>query len=320
MEDLVQSSVACPPSAIQPSSPVRPVPISLTITCGNYENFIDTLRYRFGFLCDSHEDEVEVEDGEVLEDEKKSINDAMCTFLVQSNGLAPIYHRRFLKFTEMLSTQDSNSQLWDLDDSTPRHLDRPPTSNDSSFSITTLQQDGRVFYHVKPPMQQEFSDKFCLLLPTASTAVECYRRRFSSISEATWHLIKAGKSFRTFMRPMGPMRPLKYGRPKLTLPPRGKAYPFAYHDFVSYERERERLFQYPHLRAALLEGGILWRLAMECLDPHVAVLGPSDSANDFGDRILLPDGGTLVDDSLTDNERNLICGVYAGKAGSFVYH
>ena len=83
-----------------------------------------------------------------------------------------------------------------------------------------------------------------------------------------------------------------------------------HYDFVAYERVRERFFQHPHARAALLEGGIIWRLAMEHLDSQDALRGPSDSANDFGDSISLPNGTELVDDSLTDDERDLICGTY----------
>jgi hypothetical protein len=327
MEDLIQSSATGrSPSAIRPPSPVvppSPPPLTssspvvsppATVVNGNYEDFMNTLHYRFGFLWDGYEDEVE--DGEVLGDTEKRIRDAMRTFVAHGNGLDPRYHRRFLTFSSMLSSQGvTESQLWDLKDSNPRCLQRPSISDDQFFSIATLRpEDGRVFYDVKPPKQQEFLQEFFhLLSPTASTAVECYRRHFSSISDAARHLVDTGKSFRTFMKPM---RPPQYSRPKaVELPHREKSYSFSHLDFVSYEGTLERFFQHPHARAALLEGGILWRLGMEYLDPQAAISGPSDYANDFGERISLPDEGTFVDDSLTEDERDLICGTYAVYTG-----
>jgi hypothetical protein len=49
---------------------------------------------------------------------------------------------------------------------------------------------------------------------------------------------------------------------------------------------------------------------MECLDPEVALVGPSDSANDFGEVFPLADGTKLVDDHLADDELDHICGTY----------
>jgi hypothetical protein len=77
--------------------------------------------------------------------------------------------------------------------------------------------------------------------------------------------------------------------------------------------ELDKFFQSPHSRAALLEGGILWRLAMLYLDPQDALNGPSDSANDFGEVFTLPDGTQLVND-----ERDLICGTCIVYTGAFI--
>jgi hypothetical protein len=72
---------------------------------------------------------------------------------------------------------------------------------------------------------------------------------------------------------------------------------------------REQFFKLPHSRAALLAGGIVWRLALEAICPGIALMGPSDTVAHFGDVLQSPDG-PLVDDSLTEEELNLICGVY----------
>jgi hypothetical protein len=166
-----------------------------------------------------------------------------------------------------------------------------------------------------PPLHQEFCKQYYhLAVPTASTAVECYRRGFTSITHATQHLVDRGKAFRTLMLPT---RGKKYGPSRgLVLPRRVKEYVFNRSDFSAYEAERDRFFQLPHARAALLDGGIVWRLAMEVLDAEDALKGPSDSANDFGDIFSLPDGTRLVDDCLNDDERDLICGTYVAYTGA----
>lgn len=321
------SSRSPPPTSLpwitQPFSGVLPLqapssdlPCKLSILTGYREEFIDTLHYRFGFLCEDYGDAMvisdEVEDGDVhTEDIAKTLRQAMRTFIAHHDELTVRYHRCFLTFCERLSREGGpNPPSWDLDDSNPRHLCRPSTSNDHTFSIDTLlSKNASVLYHVKPPMQQEFSvELYHLLVPTASTAVECYRRSFPNITFAAQHLVDCGKSFRIFMNPK---RPKKYPRPTPPILPHPEnSRPFMHYDFVAYERVRERFFQHPHARAALLEGGIIWRLAMEHLDSQDALRGPSDSANDFGDSISLPNGTELVDDSLTDDERDLICGTY----------
>jgi hypothetical protein len=85
-------------------------------------------------------------------------------------------------------------------------------------------------------------------------------------------------------------------------------------DYRAYEERRDLFFKQPHARAALLKGGIIWRLAMESIGPDVAIMGPSDRAHHFGD-IVGPDGHQITDDDLTDDELNLICGVYEVPTG-----
>jgi hypothetical protein len=174
-------------------------------------------------------------------------------------------------------------------------------------------------YHIMPPSQQEFSQEFYhLVVPAASMALECYCRDFISIIYAAQHLVDCGKAFRTLM---APTRPPKYRRRKpCFLPHCEKMFKFELSDYIAYEVERDRFFQYPHARAALLEGGITWRLAMLSLGAQDTLNGPSDSAHDFGEVFTLSDGTKLVDDCLTDNECDLISGTYIIYTGVFVHY
>jgi len=72
---------------------------------------------------------------------------------------------------------------------------------------------------------------------------------------------------------------------------------------------RELFFSnHQHLRAALLAGGIIWRLALEELGIDPALWGPSEATKYAFE--ILSEFGDFVDDGLTVEEMDFICGVY----------
>src|SRR4051812_42622388 len=85
-------------------------------------------------------------------------------------------------------------------------------------------------------------------------------------------------------------------------------------DYESYVLTRDTYLRQPHCRAALLAGGIVWRLAFEALGISPVLDGPTAHALKYGMRISASDASgqahTLYDDTLTEDETNLICGVY----------
>lgn len=92
-------------------------------------------------------------------------------------------------------------------------------------------------------------------------------------------------------------------------------------DYCLYVNVRNRFLQETHAcRAALLRGGITWRLAMDTLGYEYAagevLVGPSASCVDFGEMPqFLSDGTELWDHVLSDEELDLICGVYKAHTG-----
>ena len=82
---------------------------------------------------------------------------------------------------------------------------------------------------------------------------------------------------------------------------------------------------HPYHCAALLQGSIIWHLALDTLefptDAEINVTqGPLEDAPTRGTTIVLNDGLELSDDTLTDEEIELICGVYkwlTGMCGMF---
>ena len=76
----------------------------------------------------------------------------------------------------------------------------------------------------------------------------------------------------------------------------------------------------PYRRAALLQGGIIWCLALDTLElPTDAEINvtqePLEDALTRGTTIVLDDGLELSDDTLTEEEIELICGVYKWLTG-----
>ncbi|KAH7903284.1 hypothetical protein BJ138DRAFT_977558, partial [Hygrophoropsis aurantiaca] len=85
-------------------------------------------------------------------------------------------------------------------------------------------------------------------------------------------------------------------------------------DYKVYERQLEDFMRLPHSRAALLTGGIVWRLAMFAILQDIDVLrevasGPSVDAVKHG-RCVRDAGRLLFDDSLTTEELDFVVGTY----------
>ncbi|KAJ8579438.1 hypothetical protein M405DRAFT_870272 [Rhizopogon salebrosus TDB-379] len=85
-----------------------------------------------------------------------------------------------------------------------------------------------------------------------------------------------------------------------------------YADYVMYEQHRHEFMNQPRARAALLHGGLIWRLALHSFgfDDLPSVLdGLSREAVPFG-LMLSINGQTYFDDELSEEEEDFICGTY----------
>jgi hypothetical protein len=82
-------------------------------------------------------------------------------------------------------------------------------------------------------------------------------------------------------------------------------------DYAGYESRRTAFLAQSRGRKAVLAGGIVWRLAINSVELSHVLVGPSEDVFEYGDVIQSDsDGGLLWDDSLLEDELNLICGVY----------
>jgi hypothetical protein len=157
------------------------------------------------------------------------------------------------------------------------------------------------------------------------TSLECIRRCLgpSSIDVAEF-LLKQGIPFHTLASPsILPLGSGSVGSSRQFLGHRSKQHKFDLADFATYETLRESFIQIqPQGRHALCYGGIVARLARETLPDSVVFAGPSYSALQ-GKQATFHDGeDMLVDDQLTDQDLDLICGSYVvetGKGGMYYF-
>ncbi|KAI0740292.1 hypothetical protein C8Q76DRAFT_608364 [Earliella scabrosa] len=85
-------------------------------------------------------------------------------------------------------------------------------------------------------------------------------------------------------------------------------------EYRNYEVRARALLNTPRGRAALLQGGIIWRIAMELLGQDAierAISGPSSDCHLYGKEFMPPSRQLpCYDDQLTEDEMSLIIGAY----------
>jgi hypothetical protein len=167
---------------------------------------------------------------------------------------------------------------------------------------------------VDPSSLDEPRCPWTIALTTAADALFAYRllieKDLSTVSLG-YILVDEGIRFRTLL-PLPHLSVRSSIRTRAVIPIRVRDYCFKVSDYHSYVRERARILSSPRGRAALLEGGIIGRIAKEHLGHDCAALGPSSAVTVHGRGFSFTNaaGVTYWDDRLTDDEIHLICGLY----------
>ncbi|KAI0349114.1 hypothetical protein OH77DRAFT_1415539 [Trametes cingulata] len=84
-------------------------------------------------------------------------------------------------------------------------------------------------------------------------------------------------------------------------------------DYAAYEARAYEILASPRGRAAILQGGIIWRLALELLGEVAlsrAAEGPSQETYRCGQVIQAAHGPAYYDDALSAEDIDIICGTY----------
>jgi hypothetical protein len=107
----------------------------------------------------------------------------------------------------------------------------------------------------------------------------------------------------------------------IKVPVRLFGYEFTIEDYHAYEQERAALLKDPRIaRAALLRGGIVWRLAVATMSFDDVLQGPTTAATVFrrGNIFTTADESVdLCDDGLSQDELDVLCGMHRCRNGMF---
>lgn len=169
------------------------------------------------------------------------------------------------------------------------------------------------------PLNGRYLRPWTLVVPHATTVLQVVRNNWGpSLEDLTGEFVSLGIPFSTLELSSSP--PQRLPRPRSVFEDLSRPSSFRPNIFTyrNYELRREDFLKHPHSRAALLRGGILWRLCKASFEGCLGLVnGPSADVRVFGEAIRFPsstsNGGITLaawDDTLTSDEVDLICGVY----------
>ena len=218
---------------------------------------------------------------------------------------------QFLKL--LIAGQRPSSDYWDLSPSNRESLVFSKRLKSVSLSFFEQIQANHRWIFVFD-FKSEATVHWKLAVTTAADVLLVCRLdpRFREADIARF-LIERGVPFRTLVwksiMPSPPLSmPIIY-----QLPSRGPNYVFSKRDFDSYIHLREMLVRQPRIRAALLRGGMPWRLVISFMHADKVLGGPVGGGPMR--EVHHPSGDMLVDDDLTDLELDLLCGTYMCDTG-----
>lgn len=132
-------------------------------------------------------------------------------------------------------------------------------------------------------------------------------RQLTNVQDLAEELIQMGICFRTLSEKQYTQYPRHF--PSHTgLEYWALSHHYTVQDYENYLSIKIKLLRFAHARAALLCGGIVWRLSVEHVARANVLYGPSHT---FCTGVVAKDGEhkEWVDDFLTDSDADIICGV-----------
>ena len=165
-----------------------------------------------------------------------------------------------------------------------------------------------MMYLVDVGSTEKYSVNWTFLFDSALTVLHVLRMHIEDQEALASRLKCLGIKFHTVMQTTRPAKEVPYLlHCGLGLGIHPSEYKPNALDYRVYEFRRNQVLRGPRGTAALRMGGIVWRLAYECLGDEF-VIGPSnDRTHEFS---LIYDDKYLVDDGLSQEELDIICGVY----------
>ena len=266
------------------------------------DSFEDSLLHRYGLILNiSHNVP------HVRHEDKKWIEARRILGYEGDKTLKSWYRPIAISFVEYMTNRTNSPPIRDL-------TENPNVVQDSNINITCLSNGT---YLIRPKtMNPAERNGWALVVADPATALQCARSEWGPEKfDIARELLGRGIRFNT-MEPLNvnPRNLRKRLRRCPGLGYRQVGYKPDLLDYKSYEELRDRFLRQPFGRAALLEGGIVWRLSLEALGIAPALDGPATDAIAYGIHTAAVDSSgrtfTLYDDALSEEETDLICGVY----------
>lgn len=210
---------------------------------------------------------------------------------------------------------DASGYIWDLASSSYDYL---ACREHETIRIEQVTLNSSLWYRCSYRDDVD-APGWTLIVKHAATALELYRRQDICTTRAAGvFLARRGIPLRTII-PAPPASTWPEHRYYWDLGVRPSGYQFTYDDYRAYEYRVRSGLPRAKLRAAMLYGGLVWRLAMSILGEDPAVLvceEPNTALANVSERFRASRGDDWIDDAVTPEEIDLICGVvrvYNGK-------
>ena len=152
-----------------------------------------------------------------------------------------------------------------------------------------------------------------MLFVDDTTALELIRRSdLATVADTMWFLLRRGTRIAIAER-MPPQREPAIPRAPMPLGWRTGAFKKDGWEYKEYEHSIRNMLTSSRVRAAILRGGIVWRLAVEILGVdgvQDAARGPVMGEDDFGRAVRCKRGDPWYENALSDQELDVLSGLY----------
>ncbi len=280
----------------------------------------DLVYYRFGFSL--HEISYSGVPSSISPTPFRNWHEVVCAVGGQGMNVSGTNQRAITDFLGCILSSENPlrvvpGKFWDLsaDGADPLNKLTP-----RFIRIEKRQFNDRPRYILRPSNLHPAQDTSWCIAVDALTALECIRRGFGPHSlDIANYFVDHGIPFSTLdhLRPTSQLPSSPSRLPRRVLGRRPKGYKFNLADYAAYVTLRDSyLSTQPHARATLCAGGIVARLARESLSAVPVLSGPSQSALEGKQVILTWNGQHFCDDTVSEVDIDLICGVYEVETGN----
>jgi hypothetical protein len=277
---------------------------------GATEPLLDILHARFGFTLDISKFSYQKITDPTLQ--RTPWGDVRRNLANTKSSIPDEYKDAIGDFTDLLlADRDPPGSIWDLSPMSPWPLLGKSTCQDLIFELV----NNEPYYFLNDGVRGFLNDGvrglWQIMTRDAASALQCLRVCKHRREDLARYLLDRGIPFSTripsSIPPSGPPPPSIHS---IGLGWRHTSYKPDAVDYTAYREQRDAFFRHPRARAALLRGGIVWRLAMQSISQDAVLAGPTDEVFTHGQVFQTSDGAYWWDDDLSEDELNLICGVY----------